>query len=205
MNHPVATLFDTNQYEAEPNFDVNSYETPDGTDGSVNLAQAIASLVQHLPGDRILECSAGSGRIAQFLPAGTTCLELNPSRVARGLVRAPLCHWLQGDFLKLKLSKPVSAIVTNPPFNLAMQFIAHAKTLLEPDGMILMLLPGDYFCAKGVADQAEALGIVFHHKYMIRGRVDYLKSDVRIKGRMLHDAIFDLRFDGLSGASILRI
>jgi len=47
------------------------------------------------------------------------------------------------DFLKLTKCA-AAGVVTNPPYNKAEPFIAHALELMKPDGFVVMLLRTDY-------------------------------------------------------------
>lgn len=52
------------------------------------------------------------------------------------------------DFL-FETARPVEAIITNPPYELATEFVEHALRLMEPcDGLVAMLLRTDFDHAK---------------------------------------------------------
>jgi hypothetical protein len=48
------------------------------------------------------------------------------------------------DFLDVLHLPAAVAIITNPPYNKAEEFIAHALDLMEPRGLVAMLLRSDY-------------------------------------------------------------
>ena len=48
----------------------------------------------------------------------------------------------------LAKAEPVQAIITNPPYALAQNFIEHALELMKPDGIVAMLLRTDFDHAK---------------------------------------------------------
>ena len=52
------------------------------------------------------------------------------------------------DFLTQPAPKPFWGIVTNPPFNLATEFIERALFMMPPDGIVAMLLRTDFDHAK---------------------------------------------------------
>lgn len=54
------------------------------------------------------------------------------------------------DFLKAELppGSQWDAVITNPPYNLAEEFIHHALQLMHPNGIVAMLLRTDYDHAK---------------------------------------------------------
>ena len=104
------------------------YETPEWV---------TAALVPHLPArvTTIWEPAAGSGQMVFALrSAGFTVVA---SDINSG-------H----DFLADRPARHVDAVVTNPPFGLAREFIEHALKLTEPDGCVAMLLRADYDHAK---------------------------------------------------------
>lgn len=191
------TLFDLTEYDDCPDFAQDDYETPDGSYNCQKLAQVFAGLANVAPGHKILDCSAGSGRVAQFLNPGATCIEINPDRVAQGKTRAPRCNWVQADFLTLEneAKRKYKVIITNPPFSLGMAFIDRSRLWLEPGGYLLFLLPLCYFSTVERADRAAAMGLVRLHTYEIKGRVAYLRGNAPIKGRQVEDAIHKIGFD----------
>ena len=67
-------------------------------------------------------------------------------QMARALKAAGL-QVLGQDFLLAK-AEPVQAIITNPPYALAQEFIEHALELTKPDGIVAMLLRTDFDHAK---------------------------------------------------------
>ena len=53
------------------------------------------------------------------------------------------------DFLKVELPVDANAIITNPPFSLATEFIVHALELMKPvNGFVAMLQSVDFDSAK---------------------------------------------------------
>lgn len=95
--------------------------------------------------------------VAPYLPFNVTVLE--PACGSRRMVNALLdagCSDVVGtdiqtgdDFLLRPHANGFGSIVTNPPFNLANQFIEHALELMKPQrGMVAMLLRTDFDHAK---------------------------------------------------------
>jgi methylase of polypeptide subunit release factors len=84
--------------------------------------------------DRFGSLPPGAGQMAQALSAAG--LHVTATDISTGQ-----------DFL-LATAKPVDAIVTNPPYALAQEFIEHALVLTKPNGMVAMLLRRDFDHAK---------------------------------------------------------
>lgn len=204
MNHQIS-LFPLKNLEAD--FTADDWETPD------DVASSMAALI--LSSDRrVLEPAAGSGQIAQFLPAGTFCCEIKPYRVSLGRQKAPHCHWIQSDFFSLDLESPLltdikqltqgyDLIITNPPFSHCIDFLQLGLKLLNrnnPDARLLYLLPID-FCSSMERGQAfQALDCHIHHEYRILNRVAYIRDGKAYKGRQIYDAVFDIRPGNQTGA-----
>jgi predicted RNA methylase len=203
-------LFPDSQTTEQP-FDVNSWETPD------SVAQKMAALV--LPSDRrILEPAAGTGQIAtaiqQVVDTDATSLvaiELKPSRLTAGQQRAFLFYWYQLNFISPNFERYTPGwreegfhlIITNPPFDLALQFLERSLELLDRSyehARLLYLLPCDVFQSKARGDYFKRLDCHIHHRYLIQGRVAYLKNGVAVSGRQISDCLYDIR-PGRQGAS----
>ena len=207
-------------------FTNDDYETPDW------LAKAMCSLV--LPTEKyILEPFAGTGQIVKHLPSDsealrrnriTDAVEIKPSRF-RSLSLLPpqkrTGSLYQSNFFEMQkwdFGSEYDLIITNPPFSLCVEAIAHALTLLNldnPDARLLFLMPLDWNCAQSRAKKWGKLDAHIHHVYRIAKRVDYLKEGIpmsqcqKIKdgvpqfdkngkpimnsGRQCYDAVFDIR------------
>lgn len=182
-------------------WDADSYQTP--SNERQPIAQKIANLIT--PSDReVLEPSAGAGQIAQFLPKGSTCMEIKKSRVAQGKERASHCQWIEGDFLAWETEQRFDAIVGNPPFSLAMPFVEKSLTLLNPHNpvaRILFLLPLNFNCPQGQGAYWDTLPCHIFHTYRIRGRVHFLgRNGIPEMKRQCDDAVFDIRLGKQFGA-----
>lgn len=107
------------------------YETP---------AWVTAALFPHLPRslDCIWEPACGSGKMADAM------LEASDSVIT--VVRSDIA--LGSDFLTETDGQSCQAIITNPPYELATEFIKHALSLMEPRGLVAMLLRTDFDHAK---------------------------------------------------------
>lgn len=204
MHHQIS-LFPLQDIEAD--FSADDWETPD------DVASSMAALVK-TSDLRVLEPSAGSGQIAQFLPTGSLCCEIKPQRVALGKQKAPHCHWIKSNFFELDLESPLFSnpeqasqgydlIITNPPFSHCIDFLQLGLKLLNrnnPDARLLYLLPVD-FCSSVERGQAfQALDCHIYHEYRILNRVAYLRDGKAYKGRQIYDAVFDIRPGNQSGA-----
>ena len=99
------------------------YETP---------AWVTAALLPHLRGvTTVWEPAAGSGMMVNALTAGG--LKVKASDIASG-----------EDFLTSTPPVALDAIVTNPPYTLAREFIERALLLMRPRGLVAMLLRTDF-------------------------------------------------------------
>jgi hypothetical protein len=106
------------------------YETP---------AWVTEALLPHLPPlQRVWEPAAGLGRMVEVL------------RYKYAVVASDLSDYgdptqSQRDFLLERKAPPgCQAILTNPPYTLATQFIEHALKLMQPAGLVAMLLRCDF-------------------------------------------------------------
>lgn len=203
--HDQISLFPLQNIETD--FTADDWETPN------DVASSMAALVK-TSDLRVFEPAAGFRQIAQFLPPGIFCCEIKPYRVSLGRRKAPNCHWIQSDFLKLDLesllfSNPDQAnqgydlIITNPPFSQCIEFLQQGLKLLNrnnPHARLLYLLPVD-FCSSVERGQAfQALDCHIYHESRILNRVAYLRDGKAYEGRQIYDAVFDIRPGNQSGA-----
>lgn len=182
----------------------DDWETPD------RIARFMGSLVK--PTDlQILEPAAGTGQIAQYLPAQTCCIEINPLRYQVGKARLPRHGWTCMDFLGsdtasrlgTRFYKTFDLVPTNPPFSLAIEFIEISLSLLNPanpETRLLFLLPTDFFQLVGHNNRFQRMNAHIHHKYELVSRVAYLKNGIPQNGRQIYDAVYDIRPGKLGGA-----
>lgn len=114
----------------------------------VDLAQRMVALANIAPGMRVLEPSAGTGRLLDALPSGADVVAVE---VMHGLAeqlrrRYPAATVITGDFLAVasSLSTKYDRILMNPPFEKAAD-IAHIKAaaaLLAPGGRLVAICAG---------------------------------------------------------------
>jgi hypothetical protein len=107
------------------------YETPEWV---------TEALVPHIPRgvNSILEPACGGGKMLWALIGQG--YEVDGFDIADGANFLDCC------------STPHDAIITNPPYELATEFVAHALGLMQPDdGVVAMLLRTDFDHAKGRA------------------------------------------------------
>lgn len=99
---------------------------------------ATKAVVPFIPKDSyILEPACGSGKMAEALREEG--FKVDATDIQDG----------NEDFLKLEDARNYDAIITNPPYNLAAQFVEHALKLTEPtSGVVAMLLRTDFDHAK---------------------------------------------------------
>lgn len=119
----------------------NLFQTPP------DLAARMAQLLEPAPGMKILEPSAGLGRlidaIAAFNPE-VTAVEIAP-QCARELYEQnrPRLRLKQADFLNLLRidGQPFDGAIMNPPFHMRadIRHILHALTFLRPGGRLVAL------------------------------------------------------------------
>lgn len=176
-----------------PNWNPDDWETPN------DIAYKMSGLINLSTDKFILEPTAGSGQIAQYLPKGTTCIERNSNRVQKGMQLAPHCYWHCLDYLEAEVGSIFDVIITNPPFSLALPIIERSLRLLNnrsPTARLLFLLPLDFNCGKGVGmywqSSIEPIAYI-HHTYRIKGRIGFLKNGVPYTKRQCYDAVFDIR------------
>jgi hypothetical protein len=107
---------------------LDQYETP---------AWVTQGLIPNLPviGGVVWEPAAGSGKmVAALRQAGFDVISTD---IATGT-----------DFLRSSPRNGVSAVITNPPYALATEFIERALSLIPPNGFVAMLLRADFDSAK---------------------------------------------------------
>ena len=110
-----------------------------------DLASYAASKLNVTPTDRVLEPSAGTGRLADHLPsAQTVCVEYAPLHCE--VLRAkgyPVVHC--GDFLEWAVDREAAfdKILMNPPFTggQAQAHLSAAVACLAPGGTLVAILP----------------------------------------------------------------
>lgn len=113
------------------------YPTPEG------LARRAVELACIQPGDRCLEPSAGTGSLADLMPADTHCVEVSELRA--GVLEAKGFRVTQADFLTLApvLKPRFDRVVMNPPFSDG-RWLAHLEAAMElvvPGGSVVAILP----------------------------------------------------------------
>lgn len=138
-------------YERRPN---DLYETPEWVTEA--LLPHVPARVRH-----VWEPSAGGGKIARALRGFN--LTVTESDVTEG-----------DDFLQFDTSPTSDAIITNPPYGLAQEFIENALTLMRPvDGFVAMLLRTDYDHAK---TRQHLFGFPFAKKLVLTKRIKWFEG-----------------------------
>jgi hypothetical protein len=136
------------------------YETPE-------VATLALLAVEPLP-RRILEPACGRGAISKVLrSAGHTVIENDIVDYGQGQ------HSVQ-DFLNLKPAQAheIDAVVTNPPYRLAQQFVQHALTLCP---RVFMLLRLTFLESERRKDVLEGAGLIRVHVF--RNRLPMMHRD----------------------------
>ena len=136
------------------------YETPEAATLSLLT-------IEPLP-PRILEPACGRGAIGKVLrSAGHTIIE-------NDIVDYGLGQDSVQDFLNFKpaLADEIDAIVTNPPYRLAQQFVRHALTLCP---RVIMLLRLTFYESERRRDVLDGAGLVRVHVF--RNRLPMMHRD----------------------------
>jgi len=113
----------------------------------VALAARLVALIAPMPGTRILEPSAGLGRIIDaldaFEPSEIIAVENSPDCARFLFNERPQVTLKQRDFLALDPSEiePVDFVAMNPPFHMRadIRHIMHALEFLKPGGSLAAL------------------------------------------------------------------
>lgn len=110
------------------------------------LARRLVDLAGIEAGQRVLEPSAGTGRLLDALPAGcaVTAVELVPALQGHLFNTYPAARLIAGDFLQRTvedLGGPFDRVVMNPPFHRGadVAHILHARAMLAPGGCLVSL------------------------------------------------------------------
>lgn len=111
-----------------------------------DLAARMVALASIEPGHRVLEPSAGTGRILDRIPecADLVAVELSPDLQAHLFRRYPRAKLKSGDFLArtaADLGGLFDRVVMNPPFQRGtdVRHILHARSMLAPGGLLVSL------------------------------------------------------------------
>lgn len=174
----------------------------------------------------ILEPCAGTGQIASKLDfvinkanQDLTCYEINSYRFEK--LESQITPTRYGgllccDFLQVPEDEKYDLVITNPPFDFALEFIEKGLEVLSdfPESRLIYLMPIDTFSAKKRANQFKELDAHIAQIHLIPGRIDYLRNGVpmskcqQIKngipqfkgyrplmcsGRQVSDAIFTIK------------
>ncbi len=136
------------------------YETPEWV---------TEALLPHIPGrvELVWEPACGSGKMASVLGRPEVAFKVAHSDIESGC-----------DFLSLPdLGVPYAdAIITNPPYNLATEFIEQALRLTdEKSGFVAMLLRTDFDHAKGRKVLFADAG-PFAKKLVLRQRIRWIEG-----------------------------
>lgn len=197
-------------------FNKNNYETPS------HIAAAMCKLI--LPTDkRILEPCAGTGQILKAI--------IQRADLANNILSIEYCEikqersdklpmWIPQlgvDFFNVEDVEHYDLIITNPPFDYALEFIEKSLTLLndDPHSRLIYLLPIDTFSSKSRAKYFQLLDCHISNISIIPGRIDYIKDGVPVSktqkvvdgvlqygkngkpimcsGRQVSDAIFTIK------------
>lgn len=127
-----------------------------------DLAARMVELADIEPGMRVLEPSAGTGRILEQLPEGCEVVAVEINAALGGRLDADRRAVVIGDFLQCTpetLWGSFDRIVMNPPFANAddIKHIRHALRFLKPGGKLVAI------CANGPRQNAQLRPLVEQH------------------------------------------
>lgn len=128
----------------------------------VELAERMVDEAGIQPGMRVLEPSAGTGRILDQLPEGCSVVAVEINAGLGGRLDAEKQAVIIGDFLSCStatLGGEFDAICMNPPFGNAddIKHIRHAFNMLKPGGRLVAI------CANGPRQNDQLLPFVESH------------------------------------------
>jgi len=126
---------------------VQTFTAPQLFPTPISLADRIIDLAAIQPGQRVLEPSAGTGRLLDALAdydVSVTAVEHSTSLANTLAQRYPKMHVVNTDFLEFDDEHKFDTVVMNPPFGGAddIKHITHALSLLRPGGRIVALCAG---------------------------------------------------------------
>jgi hypothetical protein len=142
----------TSGYERKAN---DLYETPEWV---------TEALIPHVPDrvQKVWEPACGSGKMLNALCQFGNFLSVRGNDLAEGR-----------DFLTQEQDDS-EAIITNPPYGLAQEFIENALTITRPlDGFVAMLLRTDYDHAK---TRSHLFGFPFSKKLVLTKRIKWFED-----------------------------
>lgn len=123
----------------------------------------------------VWEPAAGTGKMSGVLA------KWGGGVVSSDIEDDPLCY--RADFLASALHDGADAIITNPPYTLATEFIEHALRLMEPvGGMVAMLLRTDFDHAKSRSHLFRDCP-AFAKKVVLTKRIMWFEPEPGAKGK----------------------
>lgn len=164
----------------------------------------------------VCELGAGNGSISSVLPPDSLCVEICEKYIIDGKEKVSHVKWLHHDALDPEFYSSrfgmYDLVVSNPPFELALQFIFVALAIIRnyrwssrPDsniepgtkraGRLLFLLPSDYFEASNLRARVFKL-LDFHIETEYRlGHLSYYANAPNAQ-KQTCDSLFVLRPGG---------
>lgn len=144
------------------------YETPEWVTSALRI---------HMPRPvcKAWEPACGSGKMSRVLASWCGCV------VSSDIEPTPLSY--EADFLQCGMHDGADAIITNPPYEQATEFVEHALRLTEGvGGMVAMLLRTDFDHAKG---RSHLFGMcpAFTKKVVLTKRIVWFEPEPGAKGK----------------------
>lgn len=138
----------TNRSESRIKHIADYYKTPVPAivDFLMELGQDYPTLTPCNDGLEILDpCAGGSATEEMSYPTAIRKWILKDTHINTLDIRddSPAKHI--GDYLKIDLRSKPNCIITNPPFNLALEIIQKALNDVKDDGVVIMLLRFNFF------------------------------------------------------------
>ena len=104
---------------------LDRYCTPDYT-----IKSLLDNVDNGIIGNNILECASGNNDISDLLMGNVITLDIDKD------VNPTICI----NFLEFNHKNIFDTIITNPPYNLAIEFIKHSLNIVKDNGYVVMLL-----------------------------------------------------------------
>ena len=141
------------------------------------LAEFAVSFAEIKEGDECLEPSAGQGGIAEYMPAGTNCIEISEFHCE--ILKAKGLKAECADFLSSTVTRKYDIIILNPPFSegRAKAHTEKAYECLKEGGTLVAILPASF------ADKEIIKGADHKYSQVFKNGFSHANVDV-VMGRI---------------------
>lgn len=114
-----------------------------------NVVTFLQSLIDPQTETVCADLGAGTGSFSRAMPPGSLCVEVITTRCEEGKRNLPHMTWLNDDALQPSFYtsriEQFDLIIGNPDFEVGMQFLYLALSMIRPNGRVIFLLPTNYF------------------------------------------------------------